>query len=192
MSSSSSRTIGASTALQACEVCNRQKRKLPRCQGCKASCYCSRACQRRAWPSHKPSCYAMQAIPKYAEKMSRIVHSVLKYGPSHLLTAIPLFEEAAGEGIFDPGLPYPSSWDYSVQNEVHLYEYLVLLSGLTAHDDDSELPCTDPLCIFIHSHAHNIVLRSKAILEQTTAGGTKVSKFSSKLYPSAPPSDSSP
>lgn len=95
---------------------------------------------------------------------------------THLLAAIPLFEEAAEEGIYDPDLPYPSSSDYSVKNEVHLYEYLVLLSGVTAHHEKSEFPCTDPTCIFIHSHAHNIILRSKTVLEQRSAAGTKVSK----------------
>src|SRR5690606_20712992 len=36
-----------------------------RCMGCRVVYYCSRACQRRAWPEHKPSC--MQAQQFLAE-----------------------------------------------------------------------------------------------------------------------------
>ncbi|KAL1947352.1 hypothetical protein VTO73DRAFT_14313 [Trametes versicolor] len=48
--------------LTRCAHCNKRERQLPagaklkRCKGCTGAMYCSRACQRAAWPRHRNSC----------------------------------------------------------------------------------------------------------------------------------------
>ena len=39
-----------------CSTCGEQKEKLMICGGCKGAWYCNRECQRRDWPTHKPTC----------------------------------------------------------------------------------------------------------------------------------------
>ena len=35
------------------------------CSGCSSAMYCSRACQKKAWPMHKASCKAIQSVTKW-------------------------------------------------------------------------------------------------------------------------------
>ncbi|GJE99537.1 zinc finger MYND domain-containing protein [Phanerochaete sordida] len=49
-----------------CESCRKErskKGKLFICSRCKAYCYCSKECQRAAWPHHKDFCMKRPAIP---------------------------------------------------------------------------------------------------------------------------------
>eukprot|EP00897_Mesotaenium_endlicherianum_P005407 jgi/Mesen1/4895/ME000244S04082 len=46
----------AKGAPKACDVCGVVDEKVHRCTACKAAAYCSRECQKRAWPSHKELC----------------------------------------------------------------------------------------------------------------------------------------
>eukprot|EP00897_Mesotaenium_endlicherianum_P005406 jgi/Mesen1/4894/ME000244S04085 len=43
-------------APKACDVCGVVDEKVHRCTACKAAAYCSRECQKLAWPSHKELC----------------------------------------------------------------------------------------------------------------------------------------
>eukprot|EP00897_Mesotaenium_endlicherianum_P005400 jgi/Mesen1/4889/ME000244S04067 len=43
-------------APKACDVCGVVDKKVHRCTVCKAAAYCSRECQKLAWPSHKELC----------------------------------------------------------------------------------------------------------------------------------------
>jgi hypothetical protein len=45
---------------KACVMCWTQPSK--KCEGCMSARYCSRKCQLRAWPKHKPDCLQMQTI----------------------------------------------------------------------------------------------------------------------------------
>lgn len=46
--------------LASCDACH-ELRALARCKECKVARYCSRPCQRRAWPAHKATCTAAAA-----------------------------------------------------------------------------------------------------------------------------------
>ena len=40
-------------ALTYCHACGVQGRKVRKCSGCSVACYCSKECQKSAWPIHK-------------------------------------------------------------------------------------------------------------------------------------------
>mmetsp|Transcript_2814 Transcript_2814/g.5938 ORF Transcript_2814/g.5938 Transcript_2814/m.5938 type:complete len:342 (-) Transcript_2814:149-1174(-) len=50
-------------SLPACSEIETEEKKFMRCTRCKASVYCSAACQRQHWPTHKPVCKAPGATP---------------------------------------------------------------------------------------------------------------------------------
>jgi len=56
----------------ACSHCGRAGVPLKLCGGCKAASFCSEACARQAWPSHKAECLAQRAQQAAARTSDRI------------------------------------------------------------------------------------------------------------------------
>lgn len=51
------KTLTSSKGKKTCANCDKACNGLPlRCSGCKQVYYCSQDCQKKAWPTHKPSC----------------------------------------------------------------------------------------------------------------------------------------
>lgn len=50
------RVVARTAAAATCDACGLPSPMLKRCSGCGAARYCSRECQKRAWPAHKASC----------------------------------------------------------------------------------------------------------------------------------------
>jgi hypothetical protein len=52
---------------QSCYQCGTTDAKLQACAACRHALFCSKACQKAAWPQHKPECLRAQALEKHKE-----------------------------------------------------------------------------------------------------------------------------
>ncbi|GAX73840.1 hypothetical protein CEUSTIGMA_g1290.t1 [Chlamydomonas eustigma] len=91
-----------------CAECRKPLSGLPqRCSNCKVTYYCSKDCQKRAWPKHKDSCKSISAKPATPEgkeeapasAVSRPVQNGQTAGPQSVQEALAhvLEESAAGK-----------------------------------------------------------------------------------------------
>ena len=67
-------------SLKICSVCQKHDLKCKTCDACRAVQYCSRACQKKAWPMHKKQCGCLanpEALSSVAAKMLLVVKKAI-------------------------------------------------------------------------------------------------------------------
>ena len=58
-----------------CVTCAAESRKMMCCRGCRVAYYCSAACQRKDWPSHKAYCDPDYGLPKGTQGIEESIYS---------------------------------------------------------------------------------------------------------------------
>lgn len=102
------------------------------CGKCQKERYCSRMCQKLAWPSHRPFCTGSQKRPKKA------VH---QQNPRDILTTAPTTASATGVSIFPPpgsrGLHYIADPAADVVSAATINSILLVLHGIGDTEQDA-------------------------------------------------------
>ena len=83
-----------------CSACGKTGDDLKGCNGCRCIRYCSAACQKKHWRTHKAECKRIKAVLDGGERQPPV-------GQYALDMAAPLSEEAIASGLFDNPPPTP-------------------------------------------------------------------------------------
>ena len=79
-----------------CDACGKSDVQVSNCAKCRQAAYCSVACQKAAWPTHKAVCVA----PKDDPKVKRLTGHA---------EGVPPAAAAAAADIVEP-IPFPDGW----------------------------------------------------------------------------------
>ncbi|KAF7321921.1 hypothetical protein MKEN_00714400 [Mycena kentingensis (nom. inval.)] len=89
-------SVAAATPTIPCALCG--KDGVFRCSGCRATCYCSAACQRKDWKAHKGPC---SKAPKWYDKHRKCRDDSLHEGRMELITWACKEEETGWGAVFE-------------------------------------------------------------------------------------------